>query len=163
MTDSANSMSAYTTGHKSCVNAMGVYCARNRSNLDHPKVETISELVKRLRGLSVGVVTNTEIEDATPAAMVTHNRLRADYNDIVKNFFAVQPDVMMGGGTPNFLPKSTPGSKRIDEEDYIRKFEEAGYTYVTTKTELTHRAETRPSCSACSTRSTSTARSTASS
>src|SRR4051794_1483950 len=27
VTDSANSMSAYTTGHKSCVNAMGVYCA----------------------------------------------------------------------------------------------------------------------------------------
>ena len=51
VTDSANSMSAYTTGHKSCVNAMGVYCARNKSNLDHPRVETISELVKRTRGI----------------------------------------------------------------------------------------------------------------
>ena len=47
VTDRANSMSAYTTGHKSCVNAMGVYCARNKSDLDHPKVETIAELVKR--------------------------------------------------------------------------------------------------------------------
>ena len=37
VTDSANSASAYTTGHKSCVNALGVYCARNKSNLDHPK------------------------------------------------------------------------------------------------------------------------------
>jgi alkaline phosphatase len=137
VTDSANSMSAYATGHKSCVNAMGVYCSRSKSNLGHPKVETISELVKRWRGMSVGVVTNTEIEDATPAAMVTHNRLRADYNNIVKDFFAVQPDVMMGGGTPNFLPKGTPGSKRVDEEDYIRKFEDAGYAYVTTRTELT--------------------------
>jgi alkaline phosphatase len=136
VTDSANSMSAYTTGHKSCVNAMGVYCARNKSNLDHPKVETISELVKRTRGMSVGVVTNTEIEDATPAAMVTHNRLRADYNNIVKDFFAVQPEVMMGGGTPNFLAKSAPGSKRIDEDDYVQKFRDAGYTYVTTNTEL---------------------------
>src|SRR5215510_6714384 len=27
VTDSANSMSAYTTGHKSCVNAMGIYCS----------------------------------------------------------------------------------------------------------------------------------------
>src|SRR5712671_2766201 len=119
VTDSANSMSAYTTGHKSCVNALGVYCARNKSNLDHPKVETIAELVKRTRGMAVGVVTNTEIEDATPAAMVAHNRLRADYNNIVKDFFALQPDVMMGGGTPNFLAKSTPGSKRIDEDDYL--------------------------------------------
>ena len=97
-------MSAYTTGHKSCVNALGVYCARNKSNLDHPKVETIAELVKRLRGMSVGVVTNTEIEDATPPRMVAHNRFRADYNNIVKEFFAIQPDVIMGGGTPNFLP-----------------------------------------------------------
>jgi alkaline phosphatase len=136
ITDSANSMSAYTTGHKTCVNAMGVYCARNKSNLDHPKVETIGELVKRLRGMSVGIVTNTEIEDATPAAMVAHNRLRADYNNIVKDFFAVQPDVMLGGGTSNFLAKSTAGSKRTDEEDYIKKFEDAGYAYVTTKTEL---------------------------
>jgi len=136
VTDSANSMSAYTTGHKTCVNAMGVYCARNKSNLDHPRVETISELVKRTRGMAVGVVTNTEIEDATPAAMVAHNRLRADYNNIVKDFFAVQPEVILGGGTPNFLAKSTAGSKRIDEDDYIRKFRDAGYAYVTTNAEL---------------------------
>ena len=115
---------------------MGVYCARNKSNLDHPRVETISELVKRTRGMAVGVVTNTEIEDATPAAMVAHNRLRADYNNIVKDFFAVQPEVIMGGGTPNFLAKSTPGSKRIDEDDYITKFRDAGYAYVTTNAEL---------------------------
>ena len=136
VTDSANSASAYTTGHKSCVNALGVYCARNKSTLDHPKVETISEIVKRLRGMSVGVVTNTEIEDATPASMVAHTRRRSDYNDIVKMFFAVQPDVMMGGGSPNFLAKSTAGSKRTDEENYIAKFEQAGYKFVSTKTEL---------------------------
>jgi alkaline phosphatase len=137
VTDSANSASAYTTGHKSCVNALGVYCARNKSNLDHPRVETISELVKRTRGMSVGVVTNTEIEDATPAAMVTHNRLRADFNNIVKDFFTVQPEVILGGGSVNFLPKSAPGSKRIDEDDYVAKFKAAGYSYATTNAELT--------------------------
>jgi len=136
VTDSANSMSAYTTGHKSCVNALGVYCARNQNNLEHPKVETISELVKRGRGMSVGVVTNTEIEDATPAGMVAHNRLRADYNNIVKDFFRVQPDVIMGGGTPNFLPKGMEGAKRIDEENYIENFKGAGYAFVSTNTEL---------------------------
>jgi alkaline phosphatase len=136
VTDSANSASAYTTGHKSCVNAMGIYCARNKDNLAHPQVETISELVKRMRGMSVGVVTNTEIEDATPAAMVAHTRRRADYNEIVKMFFKVQPDVILGGGSPNFLAKSTPGSKRTDETDYIKEFEGAGYTFVSTATEL---------------------------
>src|SRR5882762_2697844 len=136
VTDSANSMSAYTTGHKSCVNALGVYCARNKNTLEHPRVETISEFVKRTRGMAVGVVTNTEIEDATPAGMVAHTRQRADFNDIVKMFFAVQPDVIMGGCSPNFLPASTPGGKRTDNEDYISKFEGAGYSFVSTKSQL---------------------------
>ena len=135
VTDSANSMSAYTTGHKSCVNALGVYCARNKNSLDHPKVETIAEIVKRARGMSVGVVTNTEIEDATPAGMVAHTRRRADYNDIVKMFFTVKPDVIMGGGSPNFIPTSV-GGKRSDNADFIKQFENAGYKFATTAAEL---------------------------
>jgi alkaline phosphatase len=136
VTDSANSASAYTTGHKSCVNALGIYCARNKENLGHPRVETIAEIVKRRRGMAVGVVTNTEIEDATPASVVAHTRRRSDYNDIVKMFFDVKPEIILGGGSLNFLAKSTPGSKRTDEDDYIRKFEAAGYTFVSTRTEL---------------------------
>ena len=137
VTDSANSASAYTTGHKSCVNALGIYCAKNALTLDHPKVETISEVIKRKRsGMAIGVVTNSEIEDATPASMVAHTRRRSDFNDIVKMFFDVQPDVIMGGGSPNFLPKSTPGTKRTDDQDFIAKFKEAGYALATTKTEM---------------------------
>ena len=136
VTDSANSASAYTTGHKSCVNALGVYCARNALSLDHPKVETIGEIIKRKTKMSLGVVTNTEIEDATPASMVAHTRRRSDFNDIVKMFLEVKPDVIMGGGSPNFLPKTTPGSKRSDDLDAIAKFKEAGYTVATTKTEM---------------------------
>ena len=136
VTDSANSMSAYTTGHKTCVNALGIYCSRAKGNLGHPKVETIGELVKRKGGLSVGVVTNAEIEDATPAGIVAHTRRRADFNDIVKMFFDVKPDVIMGGGSPNFLPKSTLGSKREDEVNYIEKFKDEGYAFASTATEM---------------------------
>ena len=136
VTDSANAMSAYATGHKSCVNAMGIYCSRAKGNLSHPKVETLGELVKRKRGLSVGVVTNTEIEDATPAGMVAHTRRRADYNDIVGMFYAVKPEIIMGGGSPNFLPKSTPGSKRMDDENFIEKFKTDGYAFVSTASEM---------------------------
>ena len=136
VTDSANSMSAYTTGHKSCVNALGVYCAKNKGTLDHPKVETISELVKRRLGMAVGVITNTEIEDATPAGMVAHTRRRSDYNDIVEMFYKVKPEVIMGGGSPWFLAKSTNGSRRTDEIDYLKKFEEAGYAVTETDTAM---------------------------
>ena len=136
VTDSANSMSAYSTGHKSCVNALGIYCSRAKGNLNHPKVETLGEIAKRKGGLSVGVVTNTEIEDATPAGVVSHTRRRADYNDIVKMFFDAKPDVILGGGSPNFLPKSTPGSKRADEDNYIEKFKAEGYAFASTATEM---------------------------
>ncbi|OPY70040.1 MAG: Alkaline phosphatase precursor [Syntrophorhabdaceae bacterium PtaU1.Bin034] len=136
ITDSANSASAYATGHKSSVNAMGVYADRTSDTLDDPRVETITSLAKRKLNMAVGVVTNTEVEDATPAAMVAHTRRRADYNVIVKQFFESGVDVLMGGGSANFLPKSTPGSRRQDEENYVAKFRQAGYSLVTSEREM---------------------------
>jgi alkaline phosphatase len=136
VTDSANSASAYATGHKTVVNAMGVYGDRTASPLDDPKVETISSLVKRKLGMAVGIVTNTEIEDATPAAMIAHVRRRAEYDRIVEQFFAAKPDVLMGGGKANFLPKSAEGSKRRDESDFIAQFRDAGYPLALTASEL---------------------------
>ncbi len=135
ITDSANSASAYATGHKAAVNAMGVYADRTANPFDDPKVETIGSLVKR-RGLALGIVTNTEIEDATPAAMAAHTRRRSTYDQIVEQFFDIKPDVLMGGGLANFLPGKTEGSKRKDDTDYLTKFKEAGYRYAANATEL---------------------------
>ena len=136
VTDSANSMSAYTTGHKSCTNALGVYCAKNKDSLAHPRVETLTSLAKRKLHLAVGVITNTEIEDATPAGMVANTRRRSDFSEIVRMFSEQQPEVIMGGGTPWFLPKSAEGSRRNDEVDYIAKFKGLGYTYATNNTQM---------------------------
>ena len=119
ITDSANSMSAYVTGHKTAVSAMGVYADRTRDPFDDPRVENITSLVQRRHAMAVGIVTNTEIEDATPAAMVAHTRRRVEYDRIVEQLYAARPDVIMGGGKANFLPKSAAGSKRRDETDYI--------------------------------------------
>ncbi len=135
ITDSANSMSAFTTGHKSCTNALGVYCARNKSSLDHPRVETIGELVKRKLGLAVGIVTNTEVEDATPAGVIAHVRDRREYSQIVRMFFEARPEVLMGGGTPFFLPADK-GGQRDDADNYIEKFKASGYAHVSTLTDL---------------------------
>ena len=68
--------------------------------------------------------------------MVVNSRRRADFNGITEQFFQVQPDVILGGGSVNFWPKSKPGSKRMDETDYIKKFQDAGYPYATTATEM---------------------------
>ncbi|MCL1824912.1 MAG: alkaline phosphatase [Betaproteobacteria bacterium] len=135
-TDSANSMSAYMTGHKSAVNAMGVYVSRAKDSLEHPRQETMGELIRRTSNKSLGIVSDAEIEDATPAAVVAHTRLRSDYAEIVNQFYAIKPDVLMGGGSLAFLPKSTPGSRRNDEVNYIDKFKAAGYEFVTNAAEL---------------------------
>src|SRR5689334_18204595 len=109
ITDSANSASAYSTGHKSAVNAMGVYADRTASPFDDPRVETVTSLARRRLKMGIGIVTNTEIEDATPAAMVAHTRRRAEYDEIVAQLFAAKPDVLMGGGSANFLPRTASG------------------------------------------------------
>ncbi|NOJ50957.1 alkaline phosphatase [Bradyrhizobium archetypum] len=135
ITDSANSASAYATGHKSAVNAMGVYADRTKDPFDDPKVETIASLVKRRLNLAVGIVSNTEIEDATPAAMLAHTRRRAEYDQIVEQYFVAKPDVLLGGGSANFLPKAASG-KRKDDVDYVARFREAGYPFAATAGEL---------------------------
>jgi len=136
ITDSANSASAYATGHKSAVNAMGVYADRTSDPFDDPRVENITSLVQRRHAMAVGLVTNTEIEDATPAAMVAHTRRRAEYDRIVDHLFNAKPDVILGGGLANFLPRSAPGSKRKDEADFLARFRDAGYSYASTAGEL---------------------------
>ncbi len=135
-TDSANTMSAYMTGHKTAVNAIGVYADRTPDSLDDPKVETLAEAVRRQTKKSIGVVSTAEIEDATPAAVVAHTRKRGDKEQIVGMLLDVKPDVVLGGGSAYFLGKDVPGSKRKDDKDYIKLFQEAGYTLATSKTEL---------------------------
>ncbi|MGB3876951.1 MAG: alkaline phosphatase [Shinella zoogloeoides] len=135
-TDSANTMSAYMTGHKARVNALGVYADRTPASLDDPKVETIAEALRRTTKKSIGIVSTAELEDATPAAVVAHTRKRADKAEIVGMMLDVQPDVILGGGSAYFLSKDVPGSKRKDDKDYIAEFKNAGYALATDKTEL---------------------------
>jgi alkaline phosphatase len=121
VTDSANAASAYATGHKSVVNAMGVYESSDKNPLDHPKVENLAEIAVRMRGMSIGLVTTSNITDATPAAMVAHTRRRAEQNFIAQDMLdpAHMPDVILGGGSWHFIPKDTPGSKRTDNRNLV--------------------------------------------
>lgn len=143
VTDSANSASAYATGHKSVVNAMGVYEDCTKDPFDDPKVENIIELVKRTRGMATGIVSTSNITDATPAAMVSHTRRRAEQNFIAQTMLEDKhrPDVILGGGSRHFIPMDVPGSKRKDNVDVIKSFEDLGYSFSGTKTELENTPE----------------------
>lgn len=143
ITDSANSMSAYTTGHKTAVNAMGVYVSRASDNLSHPKVETITELIKRNTKMSVGIVSDAELQDATPGAMVAHTRRRADKQYIADQLLKSGAEVILGGGSAYFYPQSIRGSKRKDEKNLVDTFKADGYQLAFTKQELVSAAENK--------------------
>ena len=143
ITDSANSMSAYTTGHKTAVNAMGVYVSRASDNLSHPKVETITELLKRKTKMSVGIVSDAELQDATPGAMVAHTRRRADKQYIADQLLASGAEVILGGGAAYFYPQSAKASKRKDEKNLIEAFKTNGYQLAFTKQELMSAADNK--------------------
>ena len=143
ITDSANSMSAYTTGHKTAVNAMGVYVSRASDNLSHPKVETITELLKRTTKMSVGIVSDAELQDATPGAMVAHTRRRADKQYIADQLLASKAEVILGGGSAYFYPQSSKGSKRKDENNLVETFKNDGYQVAFTKQELIAASENK--------------------
>lgn len=134
--DSANTASAYMTGHKSSVNALGVYADRTPSPFDDPQQETIAEILRRNTKKSIGIVSDAEIEDATPASVVGHTRKRDEKASIVGMIYDIQPEVLIGGGSAYFLPQSVPGSKRKDDTNYIDMFQKKGYALATSATEM---------------------------
>ncbi|MBZ0290959.1 MAG: alkaline phosphatase [Anaerolineae bacterium] len=148
ITDSANSASAYNTGHKSAVNATGIYPDTSANAFDDPEVETLAAMLKRVRGMSIGIVTTAEYVDATPAAVWAHSRQR---NGTTRSDYALQiigegviadqvpelmPEVILGGGASYLLPQSTEGSGRGDDVDVAALYEAAGYTLVENATQL---------------------------
>ena len=127
-TDSAAAATALAGGCKAKVGALGM-CADG--------VPTVSAMeLARRRGMRLGLVTNATIYDASPAAFVSHVPNRRDYATIVDRYFELQPDVLLGGGKDQFLPKSASGSRRSDERDMIAAFEKKGYHSVSSKSEL---------------------------
>ncbi|KAJ4419672.1 hypothetical protein N0V85_000919 [Neurospora sp. IMI 360204] len=142
ITDSANSASALYTGHKTTVNAMGVYVDSSPDDFDDPKVENVIELLKRIWGSAWGAVSTAFIADATPTALTAHTRSRYDYGALIEqalNGFSNTswtkmdgPDVYFGGGAEQFLP----GSASYQGKDYYAEFAKKGYSVSLNKTSL---------------------------
>ncbi|KAK3359333.1 alkaline phosphatase [Lasiosphaeria hispida] len=142
ITDSANSASALYSGHKSTVNAMGVYADSSPDAFDDPKVETIVELVTRIWGSAWGAVSTAFLADATPIALTAHTRSRYQYGALidqalhgVTNYSWTKidgPDAYFGGGAEQFLP----GSGSYLGKDYYAEFAKKGYTVSLNNTSL---------------------------
>ncbi|HYT57145.1 MAG TPA: alkaline phosphatase [Verrucomicrobiae bacterium] len=127
-TDSAAAATALAGGCKANLGALGI-CADG--------IVPVSAMeLARQRSMKLALVTNATVYDASPAAFVCHVPNRRDYGAIVSRYLDLEPDVLLGGGKDQFLPKSRPGSRRTDEIDMVGAFEKKGYHYVTNKSEL---------------------------
>lgn len=127
-TDSAAAATAMAGGCKTNIGALGV-CA------DGTMAVSSMELARQ-RGMKLGLITNATVYDASPAAFVCHVSNRRDYAAILNRYLEMAPDVLLGGGKDQFLPKGQPGSRRADDTDVIADFEKKGYRHVGNKNDL---------------------------
>jgi alkaline phosphatase len=127
-TDSAAAATALASGCQANIGALGL-CA------DGSVPKTVVEHARE-RGMRIGLVTNSTVYDASPAAFVCHVPNRRHYAAIIDRYLAIEPDVLLGGGREHFLPKSRPGSRRDDETDVIEAFRDKGYRHVADRREL---------------------------
>ena len=120
--DSANTASAYMTGHKSSVNAIGVYADRTKDPFDDPRQETIAELLRRKTNKSIGIVSDAEIEDATPARRGFPHAQAFEKAAIVGMFAGIRPEVLIGGGSAYFPAAHGARFQAQGRKDYVEDF-----------------------------------------
>ena len=145
VTDSAASATAWSTGVKTYNGALGV----DIHEKDH---QTILELAK-LAGLATGNVSTAELQDATPAALISHVTSRKCYGpgvtsekcptnalekggkgSITEQLLNARADVTLGGGAKTFAEAATAGEwqgKTLREQAEAR-----GYQLVNDATTL---------------------------
>jgi alkaline phosphatase len=123
VTDSSPGASCYATGNKANNNQHGVFPDDTLDKFDNPRVESIGEYLHRTQGRSLGLVTTTDIFDATPAAFGSHTQDRTSGTGICDEYLdeadATGLTVLMGGGRKWFLPNTTTGSGRTAATDYV--------------------------------------------
>ncbi len=125
ITDSASSASAYATGQDTLVERLG-------KSVDGAMQENISEKARR-QGISVGLVSTSQVTHATPAAFYAHVGGRDETDSIADQLFDNQwqsmplPQVILGGGR-KYLQR--------EDRDLVAEFTAKGYTLVNNREEL---------------------------
>ncbi|XP_066492925.1 alkaline phosphatase, tissue-nonspecific isozyme [Tiliqua scincoides] len=132
--DSAGTATAYLCGVKANEGTLGVSAAVMRSHCNTTKDNEVTSILKWAKeaGKSVGIVTTTRVNHATPSAAYAHSVDRDWYSDgemppealqqgcrdIAWQLFENIPDieVIMGGGRKYMYPKNTSDVEYPDDE-----------------------------------------------
>ena len=136
VTDSAAGGTAIATGVKTFNGAVGIDAEEN-------PVQSVLERAGQA-GKATGLVTDSQVTDATPASFGAHIANRDKQSEIARQYIQEsKPDVILGGGEDYWYPEGDPGAfpdePEVDPEekslgtegDLTRKAQEEGYEYVT--------------------------------
>jgi len=125
------------------------------SDRDGNPVETILEKAIKM-GKSTGLVSDTRLTHATPAAFAAHQAHRDMENDIAVDMLNAGPDVMLSGGLRHWIPQETNDkesavyqalerltqgavkikSKRTDSRNLLEEAREKGYTLTFNRAQM---------------------------
>lgn len=141
VTDSAASATQMASGKRALPETIGI-------DIDGKPVETILDRAKKL-GKSTGLVSDTRLTHATPAAFAAHRTHRSQENDIAADLLQKGVDVMLSGGLRHFLPQNASDrpevfrhlkqeigdaisitSRRRDDRNLLDEARAAGYSVV---------------------------------
>lgn len=119
VTDSAAGATALATGFKSYNGAISV-------NRQHIPIGTMMQLAKK-QGKANGIVASSQVNHATPASFLAHNKSRRNYNEIADMYLDYRiegktvADVILGGGTDYFIR---------DDRNLVTEFKQLGFQYT---------------------------------
>lgn len=133
VTDSAAGATSMASGVKTYNGAIGLDADKN-------VVPTILEQAKA-SGKATGIVTTSQVTDATGAAFGAHVEDRDQQTEIARQFIEdTGVDVILGGGEDYWYPEGEPGAYPNDPEaeeesvsdqgDLVARAEELGYEYA---------------------------------
>jgi alkaline phosphatase len=138
VTDSAAAATAFSTGYKSFNGAIGVD-AQGRAR------PTLLEDARRA-GKATGLVTTSQVTDATPAAYAAHVSDRAKQSEIARQYLErSKPDVILGGGEDFWYPAGNAGAhpdhpatdpseeSKGDRGNLVERARALGYRTVSTR------------------------------
>jgi alkaline phosphatase len=141
VTDSAAGGTAIASGVKTFNGAVGI-------DADENPVPTVLERAERA-GMATGLVSNSQITDATPASFGSHVENRDLQSKIARQYLEKsRPEVILGGGEDYWYPEGNPGAHPDEPEEdpeeksagtegnLVQRAEDLGYEYATDAAEL---------------------------
>ena len=137
ISESASTMTAMMTGVKVNTGVLAEDHTAVFKKTPGNKVQTLMEYA-HLCGMSTGIITTTEIYNATPAACYAHSHDRTDYLNIALQLVEGEftPDIILGGGrkymkSKSYLdPEAGKLGLREDYRDLTSELVSEGYIYL---------------------------------